>query len=73
MVVFAAVLSAHTADILSRCFDLINQREKERGTTRGGGEREEGGQSSFFARSPYACIGQAAAGRAGAAAVTIAQ
>lgn len=75
MVVFAAVLSTYTADILSRCFGLIKRREQERGMTGGGGGGKRGGdgQSSFFARSPYACIGQEAAGSVGAAAVTFAQ
>ena len=58
LVVFAAVLSAYTADILGRCYSMTE------GDDTGG---------SFFARSPYAAIGYRAAGAAGAIAVTTAQ
>ena len=73
MVVAAALLSAYTADILSRCYDIINLRERQGDGKAGAEGGDSGGAGSFFARSPYACIGQAAAGAAGAAAVTIAQ
>ena len=105
LVVCSAILSAYTADILCRCYDIIGQRELARARTRTkparnackddsderkgaggeiltrntyehGGETGENGRprvASFFARSPYAAIGQEAAGTAGAAAVTLAQ
>lgn len=126
LVVAAAILSAYTADILGRCYNIIQQQEQdgiqapdssisvgvgdtvrvrdyEDGTdciatieretscatydvqysdgTKGLGVRaaqidehaQLDVQTSFFARSPYAAIGQKAAGSLGAGAVTCAQ
>jgi hypothetical protein len=126
MVVASALLSGYTADVLSRCYDIINSTRrnsragastntnghsneqqqgarhdaaspstwkisseptfapswdshlkstpKVSGVNEGGFDRSSGREGgSFFARSPYACIGQEAAGPVGAIAVTLAQ
>lgn len=89
LVVAAAVLSAYTADILGRCYSIIQQRKQDGSAQESGAKRQQdtdGGEApdqprgaaeeqtaSFFARSPYAAIGQEAAGAAGAGAVTAAQ
>jgi amino acid permease len=76
LILFAAVTSAHTADILGRCYDLVVAARERDEEPRSFGEGEAAAAAaagSFFARSPYAAIGMAAAGRAGALAVTVAQ
>ena len=79
LILFAATLSAYTADILGRCYAIIERQ----GMQPNGAGGEAGGtsdkscshnhQAAFFARSPYASVAQHAAGRAGAIAVTAAQ
>eukprot|EP00937_MAST-01D_sp_MAST-1D-sp2_P003812 g3812.t1 len=66
----AALLSAYTADILGRCYDMMHH---ERGEGKSGAADDEHEGASFLARSPYAAVGQRAAGRVGAVAVTVAQ
>jgi len=74
MILGAAIISAYTAMLLGRCYNIIEQREGY-GTNLDDEEDEDAQkeQTSFFARSPYAAMGQKAAGTVGVVAVSVAQ
>ena len=79
LILFAALLSAYTADVLGRCYAIIARRGSQPSTAGGGAagasSKDSCGdqQAAFFARSPYASVAQHATGRTGAIAVTVAQ